>query len=151
MKTIKDKITTCNWCFQSNFISIKKWFKKYFNNLICFVINHDLDGIIFECITLSLSLSLKEIKLISIFNWIFHPSNFWDIRLSLSYSSTDSVLFLSPLHYLQYNFYFTYLYWFIVILFFMLLHALIFSCFFQSKKILIISLTVVCHLFIFSI
>ena len=30
-----------HWCFQSNSISTEKLFKKFFNNLICFVLNHD--------------------------------------------------------------------------------------------------------------
>ena len=31
-----------------------------------------------ECITCSSSLSLEEMKLFAIVNWIFHVSNFWD-------------------------------------------------------------------------
>ena len=60
---------------------------------------------LFECITCSSSLSMEEIELLAIFNWIFHVSEFlrlfimsleYDLILS-RYSSTDSVLFLSLL------------------------------------------------------
>ena len=34
---------------------------------------------LFECIMHSSSLSLEEIKLIAIVNWIFHGSNFFEI------------------------------------------------------------------------
>ena len=58
----------------------------------------------FKCITLSSSLSLKEIKLIAIVNWIFHVLDFlgtftfFKYGLILSrYYSTGSILFLSPL------------------------------------------------------
>ena len=37
--TIKDKVATSHWCFQSNMISIKKWCKKAFHNFICVIIN----------------------------------------------------------------------------------------------------------------
>ena len=57
---------------------------------------------LFERITCSLSLSMKEINLFAIVNWIFHASDFFRfIMMSfkyglilLAYSSTDSVLFL---------------------------------------------------------
>ena len=41
MNTIKNKITTSHWCFQSNLISVKKWFKKFFNNFFCVITNHE--------------------------------------------------------------------------------------------------------------
>ena len=41
MNTIKDKITTFHWCFRSNLISIKKWFKKFFDKFIYFIINYE--------------------------------------------------------------------------------------------------------------
>ena len=40
-KLIRHKITTSHWCFQYNLISFQKWFKKFFSNFICFIINHD--------------------------------------------------------------------------------------------------------------
>ena len=59
---------------------------------------------LFECITCSSSLSLEEIKLIAIVNWIFHVSHFlrlFDVfkhgLILLRYFLTDSVLFLSSL------------------------------------------------------
>ena len=75
MNTIKDNIIKSPWCFQSNLITIKKWFKKKFNNIICFAINHDF---YVKWIRLSLSLSWKEIKAIAIVNWIFHVVIFFD-------------------------------------------------------------------------
>ena len=58
---------------------------------------------LFECITRSSTLSIEEMKLFAIANWIFHISEFLKLfmisveyGLILSrYSSTDSVLFLS--------------------------------------------------------
>ena len=58
-----------------------------------------------QCITCSSLLSVEEIKLFAIVNWIFHVSDFLELfmisfkyGLILSkYSSTGSVLFLSPL------------------------------------------------------
>ena len=78
--------------------------KKFFNNFICFIIDHDFYVIFSECITPSSSLSLEEIKLIPFFIWIFHVSDFFRLFIMsfkyglivLRYSSTDSV-FLSPL------------------------------------------------------
>ena len=78
--------------------------KKFFNNFICFIIDHDFYVIFFEYITPSSSLSLEEIKLIPFFIWIFHVSDFFRLFIMsfkyglivLRYSSTDSV-FLSPL------------------------------------------------------
>ena len=60
---------------------------------------------LFECITCSSSLSLEEIKLIAIVNWVFHVFDFLRLFIRsfkyslilLGYFSTDSVLFLSPL------------------------------------------------------
>ena len=60
--------------------------------------------LLFECITCSSSLSMEEIKLFAIVNWIFYVSVFLRLFMSfkylvilLRYSSTVSVLFLSPL------------------------------------------------------
>ena len=58
-----------------------------------------------ECITLSLPLSLEKIKLIAIVNGIFHVSFFLRLLMMsfkyglilLTYCSTDSVVFLSPI------------------------------------------------------
>ena len=59
---------------------------------------------LFECITHSLSLSIQETKLFAIGNSIFHVSYFLRLLMMsfkyglilLRYSSTDSLLFLSP-------------------------------------------------------
>ena len=40
-KRIKYKITTSHRCFYPDLMSIKKWFKKLFDNFICFIITHD--------------------------------------------------------------------------------------------------------------
>ena len=60
---------------------------------------------LFECTTCSSSLSMEEIKLFVIVNWIFYVSDFLRLFMMLfeheltllRYSSSDSVLFLSPL------------------------------------------------------
>ena len=57
---------------------------------------------LFECITRSSSLPLKEIKLIAIVNWGFHVSDFFMMffkygLIILRYSSIDCVLFLPSL------------------------------------------------------
>ena len=57
-----------------------------------------------QCITHSLSLSLEDLKLIAITNWVLHVSDFLRLLISFKYSlillrqsSTDNLLFLSPL------------------------------------------------------
>ena len=74
----------------------------------------------FECITRSSSLSLEDIKLIAIVNWFFHVSYFlrsfmiffrYGLNL-LTYSTTNSVFFLSPLLSCSRV---TYSYWFIML------------------------------------
>ena len=88
-----------------NWISIKKWLKKFFNNFICIFINHE-----FYVITLWINYRLlitvfRRNKLIAIVNWIFHISDFLrSFMMSfkyglilLRYSSIDRILFLSPL------------------------------------------------------
>ena len=60
---------------------------------------------LFECTTCSSSFSIEEIKLFAIANWIFQIPDFSRLLMLsfkhglilLRYSSTDSVLFLSPL------------------------------------------------------
>ena len=61
---------------------------------------------VFECVTRSFSLSMEEIKLFAIANWIFHQmSDFFRLFIMsfkyglilLRYSSAYSVLFLSSL------------------------------------------------------
>ena len=61
--------------------------------------------LLFECTTHSSSFPVEEIKLFAIANWIFQVSDFSRLlRMSfkyglilLGYSSTEKVLFLSPL------------------------------------------------------
>ena len=45
--TIKYQITTFNWCFQPNMISMKKRLKEYFYKFIFFIINRDFYVITF--------------------------------------------------------------------------------------------------------
>ena len=104
-KTIKDKTTTSHWCFQSNLKSIKIWFKKFFNNFICSIMNND-----FYVITLWINFKLfissfEETKLTAIVNLIFSVSDFLRLfmmsfkygLISSRYSLIDRVLFLSKL------------------------------------------------------
>ena len=72
MKTTRDRIPNFYWYFQPNLISRKNWFKKFFNNFICFIINHD-----FYFITLWMHyMPFEEILLTAIVNWILHVSDF---------------------------------------------------------------------------
>ena len=86
--------------------------------------------LLFKCITRFSPLSLEEIKLIAMVNWIFHVSYFLRFMMPFKYglillrcSSTDSVLFLSLL--LLYSIIITpkitNSHWFIIILFFFML------------------------------
>ena len=50
----------------------KKWLKAFFYNFNCFIIKHNLYVILFECIRIFSSLSLEDIKLVAMVNWIFH-------------------------------------------------------------------------------
>ena len=83
INTIRDKIPTFHWCFQPNWISRKKWLKMFFDNLICFILNHDFYVIIlydsflcYHSLCITCSSSLEQIKLIGIVNWIFHVPDF---------------------------------------------------------------------------
>ena len=130
MNIVKDKITTSHWCFQTNLISLKKWFKSFFNNFIFVVINHE-----FYVVALSIYYALFIIVfirnyLIALVNWIFHVSDF--LRsviicvkyglILLTYPSIDNVLLLSPL--LSYSIC-TYSHWFVIRNFFNLKRFLI--------------------------
>ena len=100
MNTIKYKITTSNWCFQSNLIPRKSWLKTFFYNFICFVINYYFYIITFWSITCSSTLSWEVLKLIAINNWIFHISDFlrfWEYGL-IWWRHTSADTFLSLLH-----------------------------------------------------
>ena len=105
MNTVKDKIATYHWCFQPSLISIKKWFKKLFNNFIWVIINHEFYVIIIRSISYFSIMSLEERKLIAIVNWIFHITDLLRLFIMsfkhglifLRYSLVERVLFLSPL------------------------------------------------------
>ena len=68
---IKDKITAFNWCFLSNLIFKKKWLKALFYNFIFLLLFISSILSLLTYITNSSLLSLEDIKLISIVNWIF--------------------------------------------------------------------------------
>ena len=61
MKTIKDKFTTCHWCFQSNLISIWKYSK---SSLITS-----------SALSQSWNLRYHSFSIVGIVNWVFHV---WD-------------------------------------------------------------------------
>ena len=108
MNIIKGKLTTSHFCFQIILISVTEWFKKFLETFICIIINHD-----WMHYMLFIIIIFKRNKSIVTVNLILHVSDFlrlvmisfkYDLIL-LRYSSTDSVLFLSPLFCIQYNYY----------------------------------------------
>ena len=85
--------------------------------------------LLFECIKLSLSLSLVHIKLVTIVNWIFHLSDFLGLFTPFKHSLIlldiiQLIIFYFYHNYfhVQYNYYskIFYSYWLIIILSFML-------------------------------
>ena len=100
MNSIKPFIDVSNPIW---YLERSDWKSMY--NFPCFVNSHDFYVIIFK-MHYSSSLSLKDIKLIPIVNYIFHVSDFFHISfvtlfrygiILLTYFSIDSVLFLSLL------------------------------------------------------
>ena len=93
MNTIKYEITTFNLCFEPNLMPGKNWLK-----------NFSVTSSALSLIMVSL-LTLQEIKLIAISNWILNVSDFLRLfmiffkygLILLKYSLTDSVLFLALL------------------------------------------------------
>ena len=111
MYIIEKNLTTFHW-FQTILISNFNWIKKFFYNFICFIINHDFHVITFWIhYTLSSSLSMEEIKLFAIFNWIFHVSPFLRLFVMsfkygltlLRYHLTDGFHFYHHYFRTQYN------------------------------------------------
>ena len=94
-------------------ISILKWIENFFYNFICFITNMISVLSLFECIIRSSSLSIEEIKLFAIVNWIFHVSNFLRLFIMLlKYGLIYLDFFLLMVFYfhhryfcIQYNFY----------------------------------------------
>ena len=89
-----------------------KWIKTFFHNFTASSLNIISMLSLFEYITWSSSLSMEKINLFVIVNWIFHVSDFlrllimsFKYGLILTYSSTESVLFLSRYFHVQYNCY----------------------------------------------
>ena len=83
MEIIKDKLTIFHWFFEFIWMYFFEWFKRFFCNLICFIIHQDYVA------------SLQEIKLVLILNWVFLN---WDILQLL-------VFFYHLYFYIQYNYY----------------------------------------------
>ena len=96
MNTIKYEMTTFYWPFQPNLISRKNWLKNLFYNFIFFIINHHFYFI---------ALQMQDMQLIAIIKWISPVSDFLRLFMIsfkygwvlLTFSSINSVLFLSPL------------------------------------------------------
>ena len=84
MEIIKDKLTIFHWFFEFIWTYFFEWFKRFFCNLICFIIHQD-----------SYVASLQEIKLFLILNWVFLN---WDILQLL-------VFFYHLYFYIQFNYY----------------------------------------------
>ena len=108
---------------------MKKVFKKFSNNFVCFSLIKISMLLLFECIKLSLSLSLVHIKLVTIVNWIFHLSDFLGLFTPFKHSLIlldiiQLIIFYFYHNYfhVQYNYYskIFYSYWLIIILSFML-------------------------------
>ena len=104
MNKIEDKLTTFHW-FHIILTSIVKSIKKFFYNFICFIIHHDFYVISFWMHYTLFIISMVEIKLFAIVNWIFDVLDFLRLFMTsvkyglilLRYSETDSVLFQSSL------------------------------------------------------
>ena len=97
MEIIKDKLTIFHWFFEFIWTYFFEWFKRFFCNLICFIIHQ-----------YSYVASLQEIKLFLILNWVFLN---WDILQLL-------VFFYHLYFYIQYNYYsenYSLSYWFIIL------------------------------------
>ena len=86
-------------------ISWMKWLKEFINNFLYILIRCKFILSLLGYITHSSSTSFQEMKLIAIFNWIFHVSEFlrsFIIFLKkglilVPYSSSNKLLFLWPL------------------------------------------------------
>ena len=92
-------LTTFPWFFQPNLIPIKKWFKKFFNDFVNFIINH---GFYVITIWMYYMLFISVLRTNKV-NWIFYLSEFlrlfmihFKYGLILSrYFLINRVLFLS--------------------------------------------------------
>ena len=80
----------------------KKWFKKFFYNFICFIINHNICVITLWMYCMLFISSQVVVKIISIVDWIYQLIRFFEIIffkygvILLRYFLIDSVVFLSP-------------------------------------------------------
>ena len=122
-------------------VPIFRWIKKFFNNFICFITNHDFYVIPFCMHYMLFIIIIFRRKKKKLLYWIFHVPDFLRLFMVpfkygvilLRYSSTNSILF-----FITFAFVFDtiitpkiiYSFWFIII----------FSFFFILKKILNISM-----------
>ena len=105
--------------FQIILAAFFEWFKKFFYNFVCFIINHGFFVVTFWMHYMLFIITYREI--IAIANWITHVADFLRLfmisfkcgLILLRYFSTDSVLFPSPYFHIRCN-----LCWFIIIFFF---------------------------------
>ena len=97
-----------HWCFQSNLVSIKK----FFYNFTCFITNRHFYVITLECISHPSSVYLEKTKLSAILNWVFDAPDFWGVFMILlryglfssRYSCIHRIFFQSPLLSITINF-----------------------------------------------
>ena len=171
MNTIKDKIITSHWCFQSNLISRKNWLKLwlYQSQVINHVvINHELCVITLWMHYTLFIITFRRNKLIAIVNWVFPSiklfkiiydvfyvcSNFIKVFFNWWCSVSITVTLIFDIIVTPNIFFF---YWFVIIFFKLrkvpnISYYAIFDClifFFQSKKISYISKCIVIYFFFF--
>ena len=102
-----EQITTIHWRFQPDLMPGKNSLKKFFYNFIYFIINLDFYVITFSMhyTLLTIFFRRNKVNCYRWFDWIFHVSDYlksfmiyfdYDLIL-LRYSSSGSVLFVSPL------------------------------------------------------
>ena len=124
--TIKDKVTTSHWCFQSNMTSIKKWCKEVFHNFICVIINHT-----FYFITLWMHYTLfisvfrrneiycySQLKFLCIrFFWTIYVFQVWSTFIKIFFNWSFITITITFVFNTIVAPKFSYTYWFIMIFF----------------------------------
>ena len=73
---IKNKITSCHWCFSISLIYWTKWLKLFITNFICITLRCKFNIVATWMHSRFFSVSFEEIKLIAIVSWIYHVSEF---------------------------------------------------------------------------
>ena len=82
INTVRDKISTSHWCFQSCLIFIKKLFKRFFKNHNSWFLCYHF---------------LNATKLIAICNWIFYVSDFMYQILCIRFYVSDFRKLVMPI------------------------------------------------------